>query len=363
MSTDHEFEIKRKTPAEAVEALRTSISQFHDLVDHGIAQWAYEDSSAKNRLQLALGNRGSTERLLCSNRVVRQQAGEILIRHITRSQRKHGKSRTWYFLSFVDDRVLMNSYRPEVDLHAFKRRVDALVRSSGLHAVCAMEVQALNNYPAGGRGRTLMLNAHAIGYSEQPFDPKAAESRLRKSRRLQHDWGIPTVHIRQIGLDGSPIAWLAYYLLKAPHIGKYRKWDATARPPGYRLFDTAMRPDLAVRLAEFLTQVTFNEMVWGVRGGVAVVKAWRDELTAWAVRYKPSPARLHADADLAELWQETRALNCSPRLEPFRFLDRGDAPYEIAAEDDFDREQPLRFKSALERLPGYKPSPSELDEL
>ena len=271
----------RKTVADAIGALDHSIADFQTNVETGIRPWKFEDNCADNAMQLLLGNRGSTDQLLLSSKRVRRYAGESLIYLLDSEQRKSARShpgRTWWFLTFLADGGFINTYRPEIDVPAFKKRVDALVRSSGLNAVCALELQALTNYPLKGLGRTLMLNGHAIGYTDEPFDAVAVEKRLRASPRLQHSWGLPTVEIKQIDVSGEPVAWLAYYLLKAPHIAKYREWNPAARPPGYRLKDTSMRSDVAVRLVELLSQLTFNEMVWGVGGGAAIVGQWRREL-------------------------------------------------------------------------------------
>ena len=145
-----------KTIADAIEALDHSIADFHTNVESGIRQWKFEDNSADNAMQLLLGNRGSTDQLLLSSKQVRHHAGESLIYLLDSEQRKSARShpeRTWCFLTFLDDSGFINTYRPEIDVPAFKKRVDALVRSSGLNAVCALELQALTNYPLNGLGR------------------------------------------------------------------------------------------------------------------------------------------------------------------------------------------------------------------
>jgi hypothetical protein len=210
-----------------------------------------------------------------------------------------------------------------------------MLHKEGLNAFVVIELQTLTNFPQRGEGGTLMVNGHAIAWTDDPtFDHEAVEERLGSSRRLSHWLNWPTVSftpIEEIAPENRhsvyddpawQIRWRAYYLFKAPYVGKYL---ARSGSPGreWEPRKTTIRPYQALRLAEGLSQLEFSEVVFGVHGGTKLSRLWKKRLSDWHKKQLRRPRNrrsiLTRDFDVASLWRHTRRSNKCVKRQPYVF--------------------------------------------
>jgi hypothetical protein len=286
----------------------------------------------REELLTVLGCRSATERLLASNKRLRRAAAHILIDEFSRLKRQYqrGERATFWHFSFIGP--VVTEYQPRMDVDAFRNAVDGLMRATPLNAVVSMELQALTNYPQRGEGRGLLLNAHAVAWTdERHFHGAEAAAAMSGKSALHSELGADTVKCRRISLADTDIEYLGYYLLKAPADGKYRhkegvKWMLKRV--------AAVRPSLRLRLLELLSLLEFTDLVHGIRGGSIVRSRWKRRLMAWNLtNCERAKQPLDADFDVAELWNRVRSRegNGSRKYKPVQLL--GPRPRPIPAEN------------------------------
>lgn len=323
----------RQIPRQPMHAAQYAIYDFGNGCETALSGCRLSNEQASG-IAIALGQRGMTERLLLSNAKIRFEATRIFLNLLSDFWRQtRSPTRRWFFITFMGDEGNTLEYRPELRVRPFRRVCDQMLRDAGLNAFGVIELQALTNFPARGDGGTLMVNGHALAWTDDPaFDHEEMAKRLCGSRRLTHwlDW--PTVSFtpiedrpRQPGqsIYEDPfwqIRWRAYYLFKAPYVGKYlarsgepgREWETKA---------TLLRPALALRLAEGLSQLEFSDVVFGVSGGTQLSRALKSQLTAWHQKQLRSPRNrrliLSRDFDVASLWPATRRSSKRVSRQPF----------------------------------------------
>ena len=126
-------------------------------------------------LLTVLGLKGATERLVASNSRLRVQSTKTLVDMFSKLVKAGAKvaDRRYWHVSFLGP--LINEYRPELDVYAYRQVIDRLLRPYPLNAVFSIELQALTNYPQKGCGRSFLLNAHALAWTDDlNFDPVEA---------------------------------------------------------------------------------------------------------------------------------------------------------------------------------------------
>ena len=261
----------------------------------------------RDELRTLLGLTGATERFVASNMKLRVQSAEILtdlFEQLAPTMHTKPMRRFWH-VSFLGP--LINEYRPEMDVDAYRQVVDRLLRSKQLNAVFSIELQALTNYPQRGFGRSFLLNAHALVWTDDTaFDPEAAEEDLAASRALHNEFGADTVVFRKRD-DEAGVIYLAHYLTKVPLTGKRRRKDPL-RKGRWQLFPVRrVRGDLQLRLIEVLSQLEVTDLVWGVNEGTRIRKSWKAALTAWNKRRCAVHSKLEKDFDIGDLWRTLRS--------------------------------------------------------
>jgi hypothetical protein len=81
-----------------------------------------------------------------------------------------------------------------IDVDAYRQVVDRLLRSQHLNAVFSIELQALTNYPQKQLGRSFLLNAHALAWTDDSaFRPEKAAKAMSASPALWSEFGAETV--------------------------------------------------------------------------------------------------------------------------------------------------------------------------
>lgn len=281
------------------------------------------NSAERDELTVLMGTRAATQRLVASNGRLRLQATAILIREFAELRRRslrvhHRKFRHYSFIG-----PIVNEYRSEIDIDAFRSVVDRLLRGARLNAIFAIELQALTNYPQRGLGRSFLINAHALAWSDDPsIDHDEIVKQMRASKALHSHLGAPTVVCTPRMTNDEGLERLASYMLKAPRAGKRRQRD----PQNAGRFQlegvSRVRSDLRLRLFEILSQLELTDLVHGVLDGKFIRSSWKQELVAWnEARARRLRMPLDRDYDVAKLWRAVRRRpgNGSRRFEPVRF--------------------------------------------
>lgn len=258
------------------------------------------------RQELAALTSGLTERTLASNTKLRVQSTKILIDRFSALARAGARTphRRYWHVNFLGP--LINEYRPELDLDAYRQVVDRLIRSQSLNAVFSIELQSLTNYPQKGFGRSFLLNAHALVWTDDTaFNDVAAADVMQASQALTSEFGARTVTFTPRS-DFEGIVYLAHYLTKLPTRGKRRRRDPENKGR-WQLWPVAkVRSDLQLRLAELLSHLEITDLVWGVLDGKKVRGAWKRAITSWNKDHCRNSDPVDVDFDVGALWQTIR---------------------------------------------------------
>ena len=323
------------------DATQASIRSFHIACNAALRTYKLRGDE-KSELQAILGEAGATERLLTANRSVRRAATYILaglLRDHRLASFAFPKRRHWH-VSFLGP--LVNEYEPKLDVEAYGRSVYRLLDKAKLNAIFAVELQPLTNYPQRGNGRSFLMNAHALCWTDDPaFNAAAVLSAMNSSKSIRSVFGAPLVEFRERTLVAGSIEHSAYYLLKAPFEGKYRLRDPE-KPTTWK-FDKVhhVRPQFLLRLAEVLSLLEFTDLIWGVRDGKSIRRTLKKGLTAWNdIRREDQTHPLESGFDTAELWDRVRARdkNGSRKYLPIRLS--GPRPKPLATQIEARKDEP-----------------------
>ena len=297
-----------RLPADQPGKTRDLAAALKAKLKHAYSTWDFRGYE-RDELDCVLGFKAATERLLASNLKLRVKACDIMS-SLFGKLRKEGKTvprRSFCFGSFLGP--LVNEYRPELDIAAYRAAIYKLIHQQGLNAVYGIELQALTNYPQRGRGRSLLMNAHALLWTDDPgFDASDAQTKMRESTRLFSELGAPTVTLKDRTLDRGQLEYCGRYMLKPPLDGK-RRARHDEIPSRWVLKPVLdVRPALLLRLAEIQSYFDQTELVWGVGEGTKIRLEWKRQLTAWnKLQCGRTRLQLEADYDTADLWNGVRA--------------------------------------------------------
>lgn len=312
-----------RIPRAPIEAARYAKYEFENMCAQALRSRRLSDEQA-SALAIARGEKGMTERLLMSNSLIRFEATRLFLNILTAFWKQtRSPTRRWFFITFIGDEGNALEYRPELRVKPFRRKVDKLLRDAGLDAFVVIELQTLTNFPQQGNGGTIMVHAHALAWTDDPeFDHKKVAAEMCDKRRLSHWLDAPTVKIKPVKDTAKQIRWRAYYLFKAPYVGKIL---VPSDIPGrdWKLKHTTIRPHQTLRLAEGLSQLEFSDVAFGVNGGTKLSRALKCQLLEWHKKQLRSPRRrrfiLPKEVDVASLWEPTRRSNKQVQREPILF--------------------------------------------
>lgn len=224
------------------------------------------------------------------------------------------ESKTFH-ITFVDDIGLMSDRQPHMRLNALKRKVDKAIRALKLSAIVFVEIQPLLNFPAEGKGRTLMLHAHAICWGK--VSRRGHRKRLRKlnrSRSWSNCFNAKPVKSRRLK-DFDEVLKIGCYVAKLPHDGKIRvpigggKFRFRPTLKGY--------PDLlALRIVEGLSHYSLYDAVFSVGEGKHLRLAWKRKVVEW------HRARLHRPGNgqafnVPNFWDRFHRAGHCPGYSPY----------------------------------------------
>ena len=297
-----------ESPAEALRSQAKKADAFRHKVLKAV-EWLQLPPRRRRRLRALLGVRDSLHDIRLCDMTAREKAAEILFEvvHERRDELFAGGVRV-HHITFIDDLGVTSDRTPQLRIRSFKRKVDKALRSMCMSGLIFMEVQPLLNYPGGGRGRTLLLHAHALCWqhsSRRGF--QRAKEKLNNSRSWKSQFGAEPVHSRRIRRISGALQ-IVTYISKLPHDGKYRKphSDGTWR------FRGTMKdyPNcLALRIVEGLSHYSIFDAVFSVGDARGIRLEWKRRLVAWQRQRTARRAPL-APFDIPSFWSRVRR---SPR--------------------------------------------------
>ena len=177
----------------------------------------------RDELLTLLGLKGATERLVASNSRLRIHSTKTLVDmfyNLVKAGAKVVDRRYWH-VSFLGP--LINEYRPELDVDAYRAVIYRLLEPYPLNAVFSIELQTLTNYPQGGCGRSFLLNAHALAWTDDPtFDPVKAENEMSARPVLRNEFDAKNVTFKPRE-NTKEVPYLGHYLTS------YRFWGSGLR--------------------------------------------------------------------------------------------------------------------------------------
>jgi hypothetical protein len=279
-------------------ALDRSFDAFYGMITNTLRRGDCDaETLASVDAMLGLAGSHSLPRgLLASNRRIRKQGYELLFEHLSQVwEGPRGACRRWFFGTIFTDMGNALEYAPVFEIGRLKRIFWNAISRAHLNAVGFIEIQAANNYPQKGRGRTLMCHAHFIGYSDDPtFDAKNASALAQASASLTNWLGAPTVQIIAIP-NRSMLKRRCSYLFKAPIKASYIYPSPTKRS-GFETRHADVDTLLALRLSEALTELTYRSATFSTGSGKHLKGNWLRALAAW---HRPRVAEAEHDAQKA----------------------------------------------------------------
>ena len=227
---------------------------------------AFNTTTADNRaIRLAAGiiKNGRPAHCIMSHSGVRRRAGELLCERLLPAW-SDTPERSWFFGTFISDVGNTLEATPSIELGRLRRDVRKMLELTGMHAIGVVELQ-LARYPLKGRGRTIQVHVHTIGYVDQDTPTIAAADKLGEqlaeaisSRSTLSNWlGAPVARFRQIPNRARLAAYCAY-LFKAPLNESWLVKEPRMRS-GYRTRSHGQVDGKgALRLTEILSRLTLR---------------------------------------------------------------------------------------------------------
>lgn len=273
------------------------------------------------RIALSLvGRGGHAERILWSDMPARFMTSKLFAALMVRHQAVAPVNRTYYFITLIDDCGTTSDRLPNLAIDPLTQKVRRAIASLHLNAVVMLEIDPLINYPGGGGGRSLLLHAHALAWTDAPFDLKAASRSLNSSSAWTCSLGARPYDITPIDRTPEDMERVAYYISKqAP--GAKNLMPSKKKPGRMVMMSTieGYRDGLACRLLEGQSQVELMSVMFGVgRDGSAVRQAIRAELAQWH-NARPSKLIVPKGFDVWAFWLKIRKDNTRSGYLPYRF--------------------------------------------
>lgn len=271
------------------EGARDKLTETHEQFFQSV--YAYTDTlkiepKKKERIDLLFGRKEHGQVMLASDRRVHRKVGRLCIKKMCREWRRaKGSTRRYFWITVIDDDGVTSDRKPEFNARSFKNRLSKYVgRSLQLNAIGVIELQAVTNWPQGGKGRAFLFHAHILAWTDDPnFTTAAAAKRGRELFTIKD--ANKSVVIKKVGNSEGDIAHLSYYMFKAPIEGKravIKKKKGGGKARHFDPTEEGMRPELCFRLAELLTHFRIQQLVIGIGDeGVAIKRSLLMDLHAW----------------------------------------------------------------------------------
>lgn len=277
----------------------------------------------RRRLDGLLGLDGHTDQLTMGDANTRKASSQILFTVAEEYiDQLIPKGMPCFHITFVDDLGLTTDQTPVIHLAAYRRKVDKALRAMGLSGIVVIEIQALTNYPAKGKGRTLMLHAHALCWGPVSRRAlRAAKEKLNSSRSWSNTFGAQPIKTRQLKNGVDDALKTIVYQTKVPLGAKYR-WPIHKGSDHYRFRPTmkAFTDTLALRIMEGLSQISIFDSVFCVGEAKYIRKAWKTGLVKWHRQRSEMGKGPIKAFDSAKLWARIRRANGQEIYKPFQII-------------------------------------------
>lgn len=315
-------------PADLQRKARENYRLYHKKIREWLRLPKTNDEERSVALAL-LGIHGHAERILWSDIPARYKASRALASHMAQHQATSPATRTYYFMTFIDDIGMTSDRVPNLAIEPIIQKVRRAVSSLKVHSIVMLEVHPLMNYPGGQAGRSLLLHAHAIAWTDEPFDHGRAEAAFNASPAWTCSLGAKPVDIRPIDRAPGHMERVAHYLAKqVPSVKNLM--PSHSKPGRFIMLDTTRgyRNGLACRIFEGQSQVELMSVMFGVGDGRVVRQAVRAELTRWHAA-RSSDVLVPKTFDVWAFWLAIRQRDVRSMYRPYRFVGGAYAPIAI----------------------------------
>ena len=261
----------------------------------------------RKRLEALLGKRAYSGPIRASDLVATQKFG-LICADVIHSYALALPDLRWFHVTLFADEFRVSERRPALALKSLKGKAYKEIHELGLSGVAWVDIDALPNYPQGGKGGSFMFHVHVLAFTERDFDIDHARQKLKRSRSWSCSLKADPTHIVEVtGRMGTP-AWWAMYGAKPPYRAKRRllRTDGTAR---LRWTDEGYRPQLAMRLEEGLAQLALLDGFFAIGEGKDLREDVRRRLVSWHRRRWPDQRRLELGNTrpfFRRMWSTTR---------------------------------------------------------
>lgn len=292
-------------------------AEYPVLIGNGLKRW---DTTYRQRKKLAavIGQGALRQDLYLSDMPARKKLSRLLQKHGRRrlAQTIDGEI---YFMTFAEDCGVSSDRTPYIALKKLRGKVDRAARMMGISMIAMMEIQPIMNHPQKGKGRTLLLNVHAIAIAKSKKKMRLAMEKINKSRAWKVALGILPVHRKKAGRTKADARRMFAYMAKVPTDAK--NLMPNNRKPGRHLLmstKAGYRPELALRIHEALSQIRICDVLFTSGPALRAVRtAVKRDLVSWHKARLETHSFNPIDFDAAELWKELRKENGSKHFQPF----------------------------------------------
>jgi hypothetical protein len=246
----------------------------------GVRHWKLNDSEEKSLLNL-LGTHGYGGAMRASDRVLRAALSDFVVDEVCafgKKARKASSKKHFYWLTFICDRAISTDRNTNVDIYAMKERVQHALRNyTPFSAIGFVEIQAVTNFPGRGLGRALMVHAHVLAWSDQPFSYKDIKKRARGFKSS----AATPIHIKMANNTTKDFARIGAYMSKMPLKGKVIKKPKEPSKKTYLYQTEIVRPNLHLRLMEILSHIPARRLIFSVSEGQGIRTKIINKLEHW----------------------------------------------------------------------------------
>lgn len=200
---------------------------------------------------------------------LRADAAYLMSRRMRRYFRKHGELLYFYYVTIIHDGWHTLDRDTELDLKDIKERVRNVLHRHKLSYLGVIELDAVSNYPAKGKGSCIMPHVHMVVWSDHDFGVDELNAKIGSTNRLNSDWGAPTVKVSSRLTEENLVHKSAYMFeqtFKCKRLGAPNpETGKCTLKPVYK----HVPPHLTLRLSEILANCTLKDLIISSGDGIA----------------------------------------------------------------------------------------------